>query len=198
MRARMAAAMEGTSAASTGRGSIITEGTMASPPRQTAVPNTPWRTFQGPAAPAPSGVSFGGTLTALAIAVGLGVLGAHMLDLHGHTCDRCGRRWVHLGAFNLGDEQSHTCARCGEVQWWKCGAPHVLRGSEIAAYQPFPRAAAASPLPPAAYPAPPTGLSPSVSSPMIAMGGYAAPSGGMLRGPTDPSAALAIQSQRWR
>lgn len=69
------------------------------------------------------------------MAVGLGVLGAHMLDLHGHQCDRCGRRWRHFGAFNLGDEASHTCADCGQVQWWKCGTPHVLRGSQYVATQ---------------------------------------------------------------
>jgi hypothetical protein len=71
-------------------------------------------------------------LGALAVVVGIGALGAYMLDLHGHTCDRCGGRWRHFGAFNLGDEQSHTCSSCGEVQWWKCGVPHVLRGSEFA------------------------------------------------------------------
>ena len=69
------------------------------------------------------------TLGALAIAVGVGALGAYMLDLHGHICVKCGRRWRHFGAFNFGDEQSHTCT-CGEVQWWKCGVPHVLRGSQ--------------------------------------------------------------------
>jgi hypothetical protein len=79
--------------------------------------------------PTPSG-PFGGTLGALAIAVGIGVLGAYMLDMHGHTCARCGRRWRHFGAFNFGDEQSHTCT-CGQVQWWKCGMPHVLRGSQF-------------------------------------------------------------------
>lgn len=100
---------------------------MTSPQRPTSMPNTPWRTFQEEP-PAKSG-SFG-MLGGLAIAVGLGALGAYMLDLHGHSCDRCGQRWRHFGAFNLGDEQSHTCSRCGEVQWWKCGAPHVLRGSQ--------------------------------------------------------------------
>jgi hypothetical protein len=70
------------------------------------------------------------TLGALAIAVGVGALGAYMLDLHGHTCVQCGRRWRHFGAFNFGDEQSHTCT-CGQVQWWKCGVPHVLRGSQF-------------------------------------------------------------------
>jgi hypothetical protein len=99
-------------------------------PRHASPPSTPWRTFEPPAQ-SPS-VSFGGTLGALAVAVGFGVLVAHMLDLHGHRCERCGRRWRHFGAFNLGDEKSHTCASCGEVQWWKCGAPHVLRGSQFA------------------------------------------------------------------
>jgi hypothetical protein len=84
-----------------------------------------------------------GTLGALAIAVGVGVLGAYMLDLHGHACERCGRRWRHFGAFNFGDEQSHTCT-CGQVQWWKCGMPHVLRGSQFVGPSP---ALPAAPLP---------------------------------------------------
>lgn len=72
-----------------------------------------------------------GMFATIALLVGAGALGAYMLDLHGHTCDKCGQRWRHFGAFNLGDEDSHTCARCGQVQWWKCGAPHVLRGSQF-------------------------------------------------------------------
>ena len=61
---------------------------------------------------------------------GLGVVTiGYMLDWHGHSCV-CGRRWRHFGAFNFGDEQSHTCT-CGQVQWWKCGMPHVLRGSQF-------------------------------------------------------------------
>lgn len=103
---------------------------MAGDPRQ-VTPRASVQTSKKTAAPAP--VSVGGTLGALAIMVGLGALGAYMLDLHGHTCEQCGRRWRHLGAFNLGDENSHTCSRCGQVQWWKCGVPHVLRGSQFAA-----------------------------------------------------------------
>lgn len=106
--------------------------TVTLPPRHIS-PSTAWRTSGGSAQPTqPAPVSFGGTLGALAVAVGFGVLVAHMLDLHGHTCDQCGRRWRHFGAFNLGDEKSHTCSCCGQVQWWKCGAPHVLRGSQFA------------------------------------------------------------------
>jgi hypothetical protein len=63
-------------------------------------------------------------------------VGAYALDLHGHQCASCGRRWRHFGAFNLGDEESHTCSSCGEVQWWKCGAPHVMRGSQFATLPP--------------------------------------------------------------
>lgn len=103
---------------------------MASPPRHVPTASAPKRPSAGPAEP--EAVSFGGVMGALAVAIGLGVLGVHMLDLHGHQCDRCGRRWRHFGAFNLGDEKSHTCGGCGEVQWWKCGAPHVLRGSQFA------------------------------------------------------------------
>jgi len=66
-------------------------------------------------------------LGALAIAVGVGVLGYYMLDGHGHTCESCGNRWRHLGAFNLGDPVAHTCKTCGTVQWWKDGVPHVFR-----------------------------------------------------------------------
>ncbi len=61
------------------------------------------------------------TLGVVALALGIGVLGAYALDFHGHTCEACGRRWHHLGAFNLGDVAAHTCKQCGEVQWWKNG-----------------------------------------------------------------------------
>lgn len=67
-----------------------------------------------------------GTLGVIAIAFGIGVLGAYALDLHSHTCCACGRKWRHLGAFNLGDPTAHTCT-CGTVQWWKDGIPHVFR-----------------------------------------------------------------------
>jgi hypothetical protein len=63
----------------------------------------------------------------LAIAIGVGVIGYHMLDGHTHTCESCGHRWRHLGAFNLGDPAAHTCGRCNTVQWWKDGTPHVFR-----------------------------------------------------------------------
>lgn len=61
----------------------------------------------------------GQTLGVIALAFGLGVIGAYALDLHAHTCDKCGKQWRHLGAFNLGDKDAHTCPRCGVVQWWK-------------------------------------------------------------------------------
>lgn len=73
--------------------------------------------------------SFGGTIGILALALSMGVIGAYMLDLHAHTCESCGNKWRHLGAFNIGDPGSHTCARCGTVQWWKDGVPHVFRNS---------------------------------------------------------------------
>lgn len=97
------------------------------------LPKSPAKSSPSQESSASIGVAFGSTLGGLLLAIGLGAVGAYMLDLHGHTCEKCGRRWRHFGAFNLGDESSHTCARCGEVQWWKCGAPHVLRGSEFAA-----------------------------------------------------------------
>lgn len=81
--------------------------------------NMPWKSFDH-RAPPPS-APFGGTLGVIAIAFGIGVLGAYMLDLHGHTCVSCGNRWRHLGAFNMGDQVAHTCGKCGTVQWWKCG-----------------------------------------------------------------------------
>lgn len=80
----------------------------------------------------PSG-SFG-TLGVIAFAFGIGVLGAYMLDLHGHQCCKCGHRWRHLGAFNFGDEPAHTCVRCGTVQWWKDGIPHAFRAAHDAAH----------------------------------------------------------------
>lgn len=79
----------------------------------------------------PEAASALGVLGGLVAAAGLVVLGMHMLDWHRHSCSACGRRWSHFGAFNLGDEASHTCT-CGQVQWWKCGVPHVLRGSQFA------------------------------------------------------------------
>ena len=91
------------------------------PPWETS----PWRTFkEEPTAPPPS---IGSMLGVLAIAVGVGVLGAYMLDMHSHTCEACGTRWRHLGAFNVGDPGAHTCGKCGTVQWWKDGAAHVFR-----------------------------------------------------------------------
>jgi hypothetical protein len=74
-----------------------------------------------------------GLLATIVITAGVVALGVYALDLHAHTCSNCGHRWRHLGAFNLGDEESHTCASCGQVQWWKCGTPHVLRGSQFVA-----------------------------------------------------------------
>lgn len=73
-----------------------------------------------------------GLLATIVITAGVVAFGVYALDLHAHTCANCGYKWRHLGAFNLGDEESHTCARCGQVQWWKCGAPHVLQGSQFA------------------------------------------------------------------
>ena len=83
-----------------------------------------WKPFNQSAA-APSKPI--GTLGVIAIALGVGVIGAYVLDAHGHTCEACGKRWWHLGAFNLGDPKAHTCASCGTVQWWKNGTPHVFR-----------------------------------------------------------------------
>jgi hypothetical protein len=99
---------------------------------------------------------FSSPLGALTLVVGAGVIGGYVLDWHKHTCESCGRRWSHLGVFNLGDEESHTCSRCGEVQWWKCGKRHVQHGSQHVV----------SPTPPAALPAP---------QPMPAIAGYAYP-----------------------
>jgi hypothetical protein len=69
---------------------------------------------------AQSSSPFGGTLGVIALAFGIGVLGAYVFDLHSHTCV-CGNRWYHLGAFNMGDEAAHQCRKCGTVQWWKTG-----------------------------------------------------------------------------
>ena len=87
---------------------------------------SPWRSFQEPAPASPSS-SIGSMLGTIAIAVGVGMLGAYMLDLHTHTCEACGHHWRHLGAFNHGDPVAHTCSKCGTVQWWKDGAAHVFR-----------------------------------------------------------------------
>ncbi len=154
---------------------------MTSPQRTTPTPSAPWRSFKEP--PARSSGSFGGTLGVIAIAFGVGVLGAYMLDLHGHTCDRCGRRWRHFGAFNLGDEQSHTCPCCGQVQWWKCGAPHVLRGSQFVTPSTSPALASAPMLTPMLAPVP--ALEPPYPN-------------GLPRATTAPSTAVAIRSREPR
>jgi len=160
-------------------------------PRPAFMPTTPWRTFQEE--PKPSGSGTLGILGSLAVAVGVGVLGYYMLDGHAHQCDHCGQRWRHFGAFNFGDEASHTCSRCGEVQWWKDGAPHVLRGSEFAVPPSLSATTAAlraalpatapamltAPVPQHAFASPP---------PAVAMRSLAAPPA--------PAAALAIQSRR--
>jgi len=85
-----------------------------------------WRTFYEPP-PEPSTSKSIGPLGVVAIAFGVGLIGAYMLDLHGHTCEVCGHRWRHLGAFNLGDPVAHTCRKCGTVQWWKDGIQQVFR-----------------------------------------------------------------------
>jgi hypothetical protein len=79
---------------------------------------------------------FGGTLGIVALAFGIGVLGAYALDLHSHTCDLCGHKWRHLGAFNLGDAASHTCSVCGKAQWWKCGFTKASHITHATAAQP--------------------------------------------------------------
>jgi len=90
-------------------------------------PNDPkQRRLPAPPTPKPTS-AFGGTLGVMAIALGIGIVGAYTLDLHSHECDGCGHRWFHLGAFNLGDKPAHTCGRCGAEQWWKRGVPPALR-----------------------------------------------------------------------
>lgn len=84
----------------------------------------PWGS---PPPAAPSAEKSIGPLGVIALALGIGVFGYYMLDGHAHTCEACGNRWRHLGAFNLGDPQAHTCKQCGTVQWWKDGFPHVFR-----------------------------------------------------------------------
>lgn len=88
----------------------------------------PRQSFQEPApSPSPPSSSIGSMLGVLAIAVGAVALGAYAFDMHSHTCEACGTRWRHLGAFNLGDPVAHACGTCGTVQWWKDGVPHVFR-----------------------------------------------------------------------
>jgi hypothetical protein len=84
--------------------------------------------------PAPA---LGGTLGVIALAFGIGVVGAFMLDLHGHQCDQCGHKWRHLGVFNGGDEPAHTCGRCGTVQWWKNGVPQAIKDAHRARPAPY-------------------------------------------------------------
>lgn len=70
---------------------------------------------------------FGGTLGVIAIALGVGFVAAYTLDAHSHTCDSCGHKWWHLGAFNLGDVGAHRCDRCSAMQWWKGNVPDEFR-----------------------------------------------------------------------
>ena len=97
----------------------------------------PWGAPQRPYAPQPQGRPMGrpagrpperqlSTLGKIAVTVGLGVLGYYLLDGHSHTCEACGKRWRHLGAFNFGEVPAHTCAVCGTVQFWKDGFKHVF------------------------------------------------------------------------
>ena len=85
----------------------------------------PRRSFQEPPTPPPP--SFGSMLGVIALAFGVGALGYYMFDGHAHTCEGCGTKWRHLGAFNVGDPAAHSCQKCGTVQWWKDGVPHVFR-----------------------------------------------------------------------
>ncbi len=98
----------------------------SSDPKRPPWETSPWRSFQEePAAPDPP--SIGNMFSAIAIALGVGVLGYYMLDGHSHSCEACGHRWRHLGVFNVGDPAAHACHQCGTVQWWKDGVPHVFR-----------------------------------------------------------------------
>ena len=67
-----------------------------------------------------------GTLGTIIIALSAGILGYYALDGHSHRCESCGKKWRHLGAFNIGDVDAHTCGSCGQIQWWKCGLPNVF------------------------------------------------------------------------
>lgn len=113
-----------TSVASTGTSATNTKGAMANSARNSPPP---------PSSPPPS---VGKMLGTVAVALGIGMLGVYMLDLHTHTCEVCGNSWRHMGAFNVGDPGSHTCVKCGTVQWWKDGVPHVFRS---VLYQPPPK-----------------------------------------------------------
>lgn len=91
------------------------------------------------------------TLEVFAIAIGVGMFGAYMLDMHSHTCQACGNRWRHLGAFNFGEVKAHTCAKCGTVEWWKCG----YQGAFVPVSKPSPFGARpASPPPTSPMPVP--------------------------------------------
>ena len=94
----------------------------------------PWRSSHAspPAPPPKKSLSVFGVI---ALAVGAGALGYYVLDGHSHTCDRCGHRWRHLGAFNFADLGAHTCARCGAEQFWKDGFQHVFPDPRQASQQ---------------------------------------------------------------
>lgn len=131
---------------------------------------------------------FLGGFGAIALALGVGALGVYALDYHRHSCEQCGARWGHFGAFNLGDEASHTCSHCGQVQWWKCGAPHVLRGSQFVD-PPTPPASAFANVPTVALP-PEYTYTPAVPPPA-----YAPPTDFSYAPPAHPAYAPSAYAQ---
>lgn len=70
------------------------------------------------------------TLYLALLAASVGAAGAAVAvvgEWHRHTCETCGHRWSHLGAFNVGNLAAHTCGRCGREQWWKDGVPDHIK-----------------------------------------------------------------------
>jgi len=104
-----------------------------------------------PPTPPRQGSFFGKVVGYGAAAIALGVLAALAWDFHGHTCDLCGAKWKHLGAWNVGDEEAHTCPKCGARQWWKDGAPRLSQlYSDAGLFTRMPEGLVASPPPSAA------------------------------------------------
>ena len=104
--------------------------------------------------------NLGRTFGVIAVAFGMGVAGAYLLDWHKHACPSCGRRWGHLGAFSFGDDNSHRCPDCGKTQWWREGergrgdAPAATASPTVTiAVSPAPTPIALPPLPPPPPPA---------------------------------------------
>ena len=139
--------------------------------------------------------SFAKVLLTVAGAILLGEAAKYAFDFHAHQCSSCGHGWRHFGAFNFGDQCSHTCPGCGQVQWWKCGTPHVLRGSQFVTPPP----SSEPPLQPSPSPLPSPPLQPPARGPYAPDPEHVLASGVALGTDRAPSSTTMIVGREpWR